>query len=392
MRARDINNELNVEILGQVFTQESTVQTMLSMMKNTGAILEPSSGDGAFAHQLPLERLTAIEFDVRFAEKYQFLQMDFFALPLNKKFSTIIGNPPYVRYQDIHTDTKQKLEDYAELFDRRSNLYLFFIYKCILHLEEGGELIFITPRDFIKATSARKLNEYIYQHGTITEYIEMGDQRIFKEAVPNTAIWRFEKDCFSRKTNETSSFYCSGGQLLFTKNEYPISFADLAFVKVGAVSGADACFEHPDGLKFVCSKTRKTGETRQMIYYQEHEALLEYKDRLLGRRIKKFSEKNWWEWGRRYYVSEMARLYVNNKTRIQNPFFLSDVKAYDGSVLAIFPKFACTQEELKQFSEALNHVNWNELGFIIDGRYVFTQRSLEQIVLPKYFEKYLSKI
>ena len=266
------------------------------------------------------------------------------------------------------------------------------MFWFILHLEEGGELIFITPRDFIKATSARKLNEFIFQQGTITRYIEMGDDKIFKGAVPNTAIWRFEKDNFSRKTNETFSFYCTGGQLLFTKNEYPISFAELAFVKVGAVSGADPCFLHPEGLEFVCSKTRKTGEIRRMIYYENHDFLLQYKERLLGRGIKKFSEKNWWEWGRRYYVSDAPRIYVNNKTRTQNPFFLSEIKAFDGSVLAIFPRFSCSKEELQQFCDDLNQVDWNELGFIIDGRYVFAQRSLENIVLPEVFDKYLKML
>ena len=30
--------------------------------------------------------------------------------------------------------------------DKRSNLCLFFIYKCILHLEDGGELISYATR------------------------------------------------------------------------------------------------------------------------------------------------------------------------------------------------------------------------------------------------------
>lgn len=384
-----LEEKLDVSTLGQVFTMEDTVQSMIAMMKNQGEILEPSAGDGAFAFLLPQDRLTTVEFDSRFATKNGFQHMDFFDLDLDKKFSTIIGNPPYVRYQDIHSNTKEKLDFYAKLFDKRTNLYLFFIYKCILHLEEGGELIFITPRDFIKATSSRKLNELIYEQGTITDYIEMGDQKIFKGAVPNTAIWRFEKGNFSRKTNETLSFYCRGGQLLFTKNEYPVSLEDIAFIKVGGVSGADECFIHPEGMEFVCSKTRTNGETRNIIYNQFHEHLLQYKQRLLDRGIKKFTEKTWWEWGRKFYVSDEPRVYVNGKTRIKDPFFLSEVRAYDGSVLAIFPKFTCSPEKLEEFKNDLNQVDWDDLGFIIDGRYVFAQRSLEKIVLPKVFEKYL---
>ena len=33
----------------------------------------------------------------------------------------------------------------------------------------------------------------------------------------------------------------------------------------------------------------------------------------------------------------------------------------------------------------LNDVDWAELGFICDGRYMFTQRSLEQSPLPESF-------
>ena len=34
------------------------------------------------------------------------LQLDFFSYPVSEKFDTIIGNPPYVRFQDIRTRTK----------------------------------------------------------------------------------------------------------------------------------------------------------------------------------------------------------------------------------------------------------------------------------------------
>jgi tRNA1(Val) A37 N6-methylase TrmN6 len=66
----------------------------------------------------------------------------------------VIGNPPYVRYRDIGAATRKLLRQ--DGFDERSNLYLFFIEKCVRHLAPGGELIFITPRDFLKATSARR--------------------------------------------------------------------------------------------------------------------------------------------------------------------------------------------------------------------------------------------
>ena len=45
------------------------------------------------------------------------LNLDFFAYPVSEKFDTIIGNPPYVRYQDILQSTKALLKPFDKLFD-----------------------------------------------------------------------------------------------------------------------------------------------------------------------------------------------------------------------------------------------------------------------------------
>ena len=42
-------------------------------------------------------------------------------------------------------------------------------------------------------------------------------------------------------------------------------------------------------------------------------------------------------------------------------------------------------------AELLNQVNWEELEFVCDGRYLFSQRALENSVLPDTFEIYLSR-
>ncbi|MDO5760459.1 MAG: class I SAM-dependent methyltransferase, partial [Bacteroidota bacterium] len=185
----------NVEQLGQVFTPLIIVSQMLTLRKNSGKVLEPSCGDGAFFNNIP--SCVGIELDKTHCPKGA-LNMDFFDYPISEKFDTIIGNPPYVRYQDINPQIKAKLK--SNLFDERSNLYLFFIEKCLKHLEHNGELIFITPRDFLKATSSIKLNEYIFSSGTITDIIDLGDSRIFKGFTLNCIIFRFEKDNFTRHT------------------------------------------------------------------------------------------------------------------------------------------------------------------------------------------------
>lgn len=393
--------------LGQVFTPERVVRAMLRLRHNTGRVLEPSCGDGAFLHRL--HHAVGIEVDPRQSPPGA-LNQDFFAYPESEKFDTVIGNPPYVRYQDVSATTRALLRQ--DGFDGRSNLYLFFIEKCIRHLAPGGELIFITPRDFLKATSARALNRQLFKQGTITHAIELGDARVFADAVPNCLIWRYELDNLSHNTAWARigqgddldhllehppwmyrHFSECAGHLLFSKGEYSLSLADVASVKVGAVSGADGIYaSETDGNRdFVSSATARSGKTRRMIWCEPGAAppaaLLPHRERLLARRIRRFDETNWWQWGRGYPQSNAPRVYVNAKTRQPQPFFLHPCPNFDGAVMGIFPRRQ--DVDLAAFRDALNGVDWADLGFVCDGRYLFTQRSLENAPLPASFRAFL---
>ena len=401
----------DVAALGQIFTPEAVVRAMLALRRNHGRVLEPSCGDGAFLRHLP--GAVGLELDPDHCPPGA-KAIDFFAYPEREQFDTIIGNPPYVRFQDIPASTQALIArgHYGACLDKRANLYLFFIDKCLRHLKPGGELIFITPRDFLKATSAVKLNRLLFEAGSITDAIELGDARVFPDAVPNCLIWRFEKGC-----SERSLRYCEigtgddlgaalaaphwearhliecAGHLMFTRGDYPLRLSDVAFVKVGAVSGADELYTDllQGNREFVCSSTVSTGQTRRMIFSEPGEraphALLPHKARLLQRKVTKFDESNWWMWGRLHYRSTQPRVYVNGKTRVAKPFFMHPCNDYDGAVMAVFPRRA--DVDIEAFRDALNAVDWADLGFVCDGRFLFTQRSLENAPLPAGFERFL---
>ena len=392
--------------LGQVFTPDSVVNLMLQLRKNSGRVLEPSSGNGAFSSRL--DNCVSIEIDPAHAEQ-ETLLIDFFDYSAEEKFETIIGNPPYVRYQDISANTKMKLS--SQLFDSRSNLYLFFIEKCLDHLLPKGELIFIVPRDFLKSTSSIRLNRYLFSLGDITHMIDLGDSRVFSGAVPNCVIFRFEKGKFDRNTKHLTLSMSSSddlnmdnlnwqerkfkevsGQLVFSSTESNLQMSEIAEIKVGAVSGLDAIYasEEFGNRDFVFSETARTGKTRKMIWAQTLENVTPYlyghKEKLITRKIRRFDENNWWEWGRGYPLNDKQRVYVNCKTRFKNPFFQHECKHFDGSVLGVFPKKIV---DLSEFVTDLNAISWEDLGFYCDGRFIFSQRSLENAPLPDFMTKYL---
>ena len=74
---------------------------------------------------------------------------------------------------------------------------------------------------------------------------------------------------------------------------------------------------------------------------------------------------------------------MNCKTRTHNPFFVHDCKNFDGSVLAIFPKDE--HVDLEEFATKLNNLDWETLGFKCGGRYLFSQKSLENVPIPDDF-------
>lgn len=342
---------------------------MISLIKNNGIILEPSCGNGAFLSKLPKGSI-GLEIDPTTAHKDAQI-IDYF--DYNVKVDTIIGNPPYVRYQDIIDTTKNKL---LGKLDNRANLYLFFIEHSIELLNDNGELIFIVPRDFIKATSALELNNKLFNMGGFTYWQEYGDEKIFEDAMPNVVIFRWVKG-----GNHTIPVSNHNGYLTFGKdinNEKQKIYLNTLFdICVGGASGANNIFiEETGNIDLVVSETKRTGQTKKAHYVEKpNEYLLNYKNTLLQRRIKSFNENNWWEWGRRIRHINGPKIYVNNKTRDMQPFFTNDSGWFDGSVLALIPK-ENNSYNIDELIEILNNTDWDNQGFLVGGRLIFGQRSL----------------
>jgi adenine-specific DNA-methyltransferase len=377
---------MDIEHLGQVFTPQQVVLDMLQLRKNFGSILEPCVGSGSFWQHINNHSAVGIEIDQAYCPP-DCLNIDFFDYDIKNKFDTIITNPPYVAGKNISPSTRSKLN---RSFKFKTNLYIHFIAKCLEHLNPGGELIFITPRDFIKHTLATRINDFMFIRGNITHWYEYGDNNMFSgPTAHNLVIWRFEKDYIGPKmtivNGVSKNLMNVNGQLMFTSGKYDRRFSELFFVKVGAVSGADSIFVNENGnLDIVYSGTLVNGQTRKVYYDHYDDYLSSYKERLKSRKIKNFDDNNWFKWGRMLYNDNSDRIYVNCKTRRDTPFFIHQCKNFDGSVLGLFPK---KEIDLEKACTALNDIDWNDLGFKYGGRLMFSQRSLTNALLPEGFMK-----
>ena len=356
--------------LGQYFTPQEIAKKMIGLIKNKGTVLEPSCGNGAF-YNLLKDIHTTIGLEIDPAIKCAgAIEMDYF--DWQEPVDTIIGNPPYVKYQHILPTTLEKL---PQVMDKRSNLYLFFIWHSIDLLRPNGELIFIVPRDFIKTTGARELNKRLYNEGGFTFWEEYGDAKIFPDADPNVVIFRWQKGAA-----HTVPITFNNGFLSFVATQ-GVRLGDLFEVKVGAVSGDNDIYYCDNGnIEIATSTTKNTGKLSRAWYTDKpNPFLLKYKDRLMLRGIRKFNENNWWEWGRKITPLSVPAIFVNCKTRDLHPFYTIDTQWYDGSLLALIPK--TNLYSIEELINILNSTDWQSQGFQVGGRLIFTQRSILEAVL-----------
>jgi len=217
---------------GEIFTNPEIVQFMISTMglqgklldKNT-KVLEPSCGHGEFlvamvqalcqeikvADKKPSvnqlrDRFRAFELvetniqetkrklenilidyytgsEIESLLKFWLINKDFLFANVDQEFSHIIGNPPYIRVENI---PKQILEEYRRRFSTmsdRADIYVAFFEKSLSLLEKGGRLSFICTDRWTKNQYGRKLRALIDNNYNLDLYVDQYEQNPFQENV-----------------------------------------------------------------------------------------------------------------------------------------------------------------------------------------------------------------
>jgi len=167
---------------------------MLGLIRNRGRTLEPGCGDGAFLQHLAFA--VGIEIDRRHAPPGARV-MDFFALPESERFVTIIGNPPYVRYQDIARATKDWYAACAKTNDlpasKLAGLHLHFFLRTKVLARPGDLGAFITASEWTDVNYGATLRKMLANGlgGTGLHLIDASAQP-FTDALVTGAITTFQ--------------------------------------------------------------------------------------------------------------------------------------------------------------------------------------------------------
>jgi len=115
--------------------------------------------------------------------------------------------------------------------------------------------------------------------------------------------------------------------------------------------------------------------------------LLNNKDKLLNRKIKKFNNNNWHEWGAPRNLKIITQnlnkecIYIHNLTRKKEVAFIGKVQYFGGNLLMLLPK---TNINLQKIVDYLNSSEFQS-NFIFSNRFKIGQKQLcDSYILSKY--------
>ncbi len=108
-------------------------------------------------------------------------------------FDCIIGNPPYIRQEQIK-DIKPLLQkQYQDFYNSTADIYTYFFALALNLLKEKGFNAFITSNKYARAKYGAKLRELLLKKTTIVSYMELNALKVFESAAVDTSIMSFIK-------------------------------------------------------------------------------------------------------------------------------------------------------------------------------------------------------
>ncbi len=108
-------------------------------------------------------------------------------------FDCIIGNPPYIRQEQIK-DIKPLLQkQYQDFYNSTADIYTYFFALSFHLLKEKGFNAFITSNKYARAKYGAKLREWLLKKTTIVSYMELNALKVFESAAVDTSIMNFIK-------------------------------------------------------------------------------------------------------------------------------------------------------------------------------------------------------
>ncbi|MFA7416645.1 MAG: N-6 DNA methylase [Rhizobium sp.] len=116
---------------------------------------------------------------------------DFFVVPSSPEFDVVIGNPPYIRYQDFTGEARARAREAAirggiSLTGLASSWAAFTIHSA-LFLRPGGRLAFVLPAELLSVNYAAPVRKFLLSRFRDVQLV-LFDEQVFPEAEADVVL------------------------------------------------------------------------------------------------------------------------------------------------------------------------------------------------------------
>lgn len=199
----------------QIYTPEEIIQKLWEMLHQSNKyfenVLDLGAGDARFCQFGNYGSYTGIEIDkntksIKLPKNATIKYQCAFSLK-EDHFDLCIGNPPYVRHQELETSWKEKnakilSQELGETFSQRSNIFVYFLAQALLKTNNQAKIALIIPFEWVTRPSSQSIRNYIDKNKWSVNVFRFEDN-IFPGVLTTASITIIDK---TNLNNEWSYF------------------------------------------------------------------------------------------------------------------------------------------------------------------------------------------
>ncbi len=143
-------------------------------------------------------------------------------------FDVLIGNPPYIRIQELQNNSPEFVKYLNEKFESAGkgnyDIYIPFIELGYNILRKEGALAYIMPHKFLNANYGAEIRGFLKKTNFPEKIIHFGSLQVFEDATTYTGLF-----FMSKKLNLTISYFdCDSPSKILEYNDIDFSPVDLS--------------------------------------------------------------------------------------------------------------------------------------------------------------------
>jgi len=110
-------------------------------------------------------------------------------------FDAVVGNPPYIRIQNMTADRGilDFFEEEYETPNKNYDIYVIFNESGFNNLGEGGRLGYIQPSKYFKTDYGKNLREFLTRKTAVDEIVDFSENQIFEGVTTYTCLTFLQK-------------------------------------------------------------------------------------------------------------------------------------------------------------------------------------------------------